>query len=375
MSRLVLMGSGETSPSMIPVHRDGMKAVGATRVMLLETPFGFQENADQLVDKIVGFFDRSLSTPVEVSGLRSRRVDEVAVAKVVASVRSARYVFSGPGSPTYALDIWAGIGMGEALASVIRGGGAVVLASAAALTAGSHTIPVYEIYKVGQEPFLRPGLDVTGALGIPVMVVPHWNNAEGGNHDTSRCFIGRRRLEAVAEGRGLLGIDEHTAAVLDFARGTLEVAGLGTVTLQGQGERVLEKGTTIGFEQLSEVIGGPIAPGCLSAPLDREVSSALDAGQVDDLLQALLALEASAAVDPARRQELRSGLVHLAIAAERGSVDPKELVGDYVALLLELRASARAHRRFDDADMIRQGLEALGVEVRDTSAGVEWDLL
>jgi hypothetical protein len=172
-----------------------------------------------------------------------------------------------------------------------------------------------------------------------------------------------------------LGIDEHTAAVLDFARGTLEVAGLGTVTLQGQGERVLEKGTTIGFEQLSEVIGGPIAPGCLSAPLDREVSSALDAGQVDDLLQALLALEASAAVDPARRQELRSGLVHLAIAAERGSVDPKELVGDYVALLLELRASARAHRRFDDADMIRQGLEALGVEVRDTSAGVEWDLL
>lgn len=360
---------------MIPVHRDGIRAVGATRVTLLETPFGFQENADQLVDKIVQFFDRSLSTAVEVSGLRSRRVDEVAIAKVVAAVRAARYVFSGPGSPTYALDIWTGIGMGEALASVIRGGGAVALASAAALTAGSHTIPVYEIYKVGQEPFLRKGLDVTGALGIPVMVVPHWNNAEGGNHDTSRCFIGRRRLEAVADGLGLLGIDEHTAAVLDFARGTLEVAGLGTVTLRGHGERVLEKGTTIGFDQLSEVIGGPVPTGSLSPPLDREVSSALDAGQVDDLLQALLALEASAAVDPARRQDLRSGLVHLAIAAERGKVDPKELVGDYVALLLELRASARAHRRFDDADMIRHGLEALGVEVRDTSAGVEWELM
>jgi hypothetical protein len=374
MSRLILMGSGETSPSMIPVHRAGIEAVGAGRVLLLETPFGFQENADQLVDRISQFFDRSLSLPVDVSGLRSRRVDEVAVAKVVAAVRSARYVFSGPGSPTYALDIWTGIGMREALASVISGGGAVALASAAALTAGSHTIPVYEIYKVGQEPFLRPGLDVTGALGLPVMVVPHWNNAEGGNHDTSRCFIGRRRLEKVAGGLGLLGIDEHTAAILDFARGTLEVSGLGTVTLKGHAEQVLEKGTTIGFERLAEVIGVPVSPGSLTPPLDREVKTALDAGQVDDLLQALLALEASAAVDPARRQDLRSGLVHLAIAAERGNVDPRELVGDYVALLLELRASARAHRRFDDADMIRQGLEALGVEVRDTSAGVEWDL-
>ena len=62
------------------------------------------------------------------------------------------------------------------------------------MTLGRKAIPVYEIYKVGQDPFWLDGLDLMTRLGLPSVVIPHWNNAEGGNHDTSRCYIGQRRL-------------------------------------------------------------------------------------------------------------------------------------------------------------------------------------
>src|SRR2546430_10964210 len=61
----------------------------------------------------------------------------------------------------------------------------VVFASAAALTLGSHTVPVYEIYKAGVEPAWVPGLDlVRRATGLPAVLIPHYDNAEGGHHDT-----------------------------------------------------------------------------------------------------------------------------------------------------------------------------------------------
>jgi cysteinyl-tRNA synthetase len=40
--------------------------------------------------------------------------------------------------------------------------------------------------------------------------------------------------------------------------------------------------------------------------------------------------------------------------------------------MLELRARARADRRFEEADQIRERLEELGVEVRDAPGGSEW---
>jgi cysteinyl-tRNA synthetase len=45
-----------------------------------------------------------------------------------------------------------------------------------------------------------------------------------------------------------------------------------------------------------------------------------------------------------------------------------------VDLILQLRASARADKRWADSDAIRDGLVAAGIEVRDTENGVEWGL-
>jgi cysteinyl-tRNA synthetase len=45
-----------------------------------------------------------------------------------------------------------------------------------------------------------------------------------------------------------------------------------------------------------------------------------------------------------------------------------------VELLLELRAQARADKRWAESDAIRDGLVAASVEVRDTPEGVEWEV-
>jgi len=66
--------------------------------------------------------------------------------------------------------------------------------------------------------------------------------------------------------------------------------------------------------------------------------------------------------------------VRLGELAETGAADPREVVAPYVDLLLAQRASARDDKRWADSDRVRDGLEAAGVEVRDTPAGVEWDL-
>ena len=131
---------------------------------------------------------------------------------------------AGPGSPSYALRQWAGGPIPDALAEKLTGGGVLTMASAAALTLGVVTIPVYEIYKVGEEPRWLDGLDLLGsATGLRAAVVPHYDNAEGGNHDTRFCYMGERRLRtlerALPEGAFILGVDSHTALLLDLVQG------------------------------------------------------------------------------------------------------------------------------------------------------------
>jgi cysteinyl-tRNA synthetase len=64
--------------------------------------------------------------------------------------------------------------------------------------------------------------------------------------------------------------------------------------------------------------------------------------------------------------------VALGRAGEGGVRDPREVLGPFVEAMLEMRRKARADRRFDDADSIRDRLAELGVEVRDTADGSEW---
>src|SRR5262249_58894291 len=87
-------------------------------------------------------------------------------AGALARLRSADFVFSGPGSPTYALATWRGSVVPEALADKLARGGVVVFASAAAVTVGRFSLPVYEVYKVGHPVHWLDGLDLVSPLGF-----------------------------------------------------------------------------------------------------------------------------------------------------------------------------------------------------------------
>ena len=112
MSLLVVMGSGETAPTMVKVHREvfaqSAAAAGGGPAVMLDTPFGFQMNADDLVARTQAYFADSVGTPVEVARWRRGDQPTVDAERALALLHRASWAFAGPGSPTYALRQWVG---------------------------------------------------------------------------------------------------------------------------------------------------------------------------------------------------------------------------------------------------------------------------
>jgi cyanophycinase-like exopeptidase len=414
---LVIMGSGETSPTMVKTHRQVFSRLGPDPVpaVLLDTPFGFQENADDISARAVEYFRESVGRTVEVASFRRAQSDDPVERETsLARIGQARWVFAGPGSPTYALRQWAGDEIPQLLADKLRHGGCVTFASAAALTLGVATVPVYEVYKVGTDPEWEAGLGLVAEAGLKAAVIPHYDNAEGGNHDTRFCYLGERRLrileEQLPDDAFVLGVDEHTGVVLDLDRGSAEVVGLGQATVRRHGQSsTVPSGSTVPIPALVDMAMGkgapPVAgalpagrPAAAAAPTAtdgspllagiREHEEAFDAAlgrrDVDGAVRAILELDDTLVAwsrdtlqsDEADRGRaaLRRMVVRLGQVAHAGARDPREVVGPYVSALLALRSEARAARRFEDADLVRDRLLALGLEIRDTPDGVEWQL-
>ncbi len=266
MSLLAIMGSGETAPTMTRTHRRILERTGPGAAVMLDTTFGFQDNADDLVAKTQTYFQATVGRDVEVASWRRADGDMLDRERALALLRRARWAFAGPGSPSYALRQWHGTALVPAILDVATRGGAIVVGSAAACTIGSHSIPVYEIYKAGADLYWDEGLDLLGSLtGLRAAVVPHFDNHEGGTYDTRYCYLGAERLtrmEAMlGDGAGVLGVDEHTAVVLDLQARTAEVAGNGVMTIRAGGRATeFEAGTTVAFADLASLLSGAAAP-------------------------------------------------------------------------------------------------------------------
>jgi len=453
MSRLVVMGSGETAPTMVRTHRavlaDTFAGDAPGTAMVLDTTFGFQDNAAELVDKTVQYFAQSVGRAVDVAVWPRADLPGAQAERTLAQLSRARWLFAGPGSPTYALRQWRGTGVAAAMTDVTARGGTLVVGSAAACTIGSHAVPVYEIYKAGADLHWADGLDVLGSLtGVRAALVPHFDNAEGGSYDTRYCYLGAARLAAMErllpDDVGVLGVDEHTALLVDTAAGTATVAGNGVVSLRYRDRTVeVEGGRTVELGWLGDVVSGrgdaepgaapPGADTATTAPAAATTAPAAggsgpaagtagpraDGAVVDDatddspaataaptsLRQAVeaergrfdAAMESSdveAAVAAAlaaeqamqdwsgdtlqsddhdhARRVLRAMVVRLGELAVTGAADPRDVVGGYVDLLLELRAQARAAKDFATSDRVRDSLAGLGVEVRDAPEGATW---
>jgi cyanophycinase-like exopeptidase len=226
-----LMGSGENSPAMVTPHQNILKKLGKDSNRInLDTPYGFQENADELTEKIRKYFEVNVGFPISDSIHRNSKSNSIS------DIENADWVFAGPGSPTYALKIWQATGAEKALKELLTRG-TVVMASAAAMSTGAKVMPVYEMYKVGEDPYWLDGLNLLeGATGIRAAVVAHYNNNQGGTHDTRFCFIGENRMRVLESQLdsdiGILGIDEHTGIAFDLDEGTAEIFGKGVVTFK-----------------------------------------------------------------------------------------------------------------------------------------------
>ena len=404
---LVIMGSGETAPTMVKPHRAIFERVGDRPAVLIDTPYGFQENADDISARAVSYFGASVGRTIGVVTWRTEPPAGLARERALAALRDAGWVFSGPGSPTYAMRHWRDTPIPAALVETLDQGGVVVFASAAALTLGSHAIPVYEIYKAGIDPHWVPGLDlVEQVTGLPAVVIPHYDNAEGGHHDTRYSYLGERRLShlerSLPDESLILGVDEHTAVQLDLSSRVATVLGNGRLTIRRHGDSVVyPSGSVVTFDELGS---GALsqAPSAVAAPAvppepaaatslaaeteaaEARFDDALAARDVDGCVAAILALdearrawstdtdesdEADRATAALRRMVLRLGEL-----ATVGARDPAAVVGGYVDALLELRRRARDGRDFATSDWIRDRLGDTGVEVRDTPDGAEWTL-
>jgi hypothetical protein len=412
---------------MVTPHREIVARLGdpPPRAVLLDTPYGFQENAPEITQRAVEYFAHRVQLTIEAAGLPGPLATDPAQRSVLAEaaalsrVRTAGFVFAGPGSPSYALSVWRSSPVPEALRAKLAEGGAVVFSSAAALTLGRFSVPVYEVYKVGQPAHWLEGLDLVGAIGFEgsCVVIPHYDNAEGGTHDTRFCYLGERRLSAMEamlpEDAWVLGIDEHTALIVDLDARTATVTGRGGLTVRRRGaSRQFPAGERIGLDALLAAARGDTAPRPAPAattagesagapaptpaaiersPLLAEVrrleqtfEAALASRKASDAAEAVLTLDRTIVEwsadtlqtdEPDRARAVLHSLVHrLGEAAAGGLRDPRELLAPLVESLIALRGELRAAKQWALADRVRDQLTAAGIELRDTPSGPAWGL-
>ena len=355
---LALLGSGETAPGMTKVHRQLLAKHPDGDAINLDTPYGFQLNVPQMTEKLVDYFNVSLQralTPVSFTNFdRSGPIERVLVKQ---TVRDARYVFAGPGSPSYALAQWRPLELVDDFAGVLETGGTLCFSSAATLTLGSHTAPIYEIYKVGATPYWLEGLDLLGRLGIRCAVIPHFDNHEGGNYDTRYCYLGEPRLESLEsqlpDDVAVLGIDEHTALLLDLETDEARVVGRGHAYWRhGDNQLILDHSAPTPLAALRD-----------STPAQKVVHHA---SLMKDSTNPLELAESARRGGPEGDAAL-AALTRLASATpECGAPDA------LIEALLDCRNTARAAGDFATADKIRRALDNAGIALQDSPTGTTW---
>ncbi len=259
---VILFGSGETARQGRQAQEEVLRGLPApAKVAIVETPAGFQPNVDHVTDKLRQFVEVNLQNykpqvtivPARGAGDPDGDPDDPAVA---ALLHDATYIVAGPGSPTYTARTLVGTATFRAIQERWAAGAGLAFASAAAIAFGSHVLPVYEIYKAGEDPSWRPGLDLFTPLGLDLAIVPHWNNREGGEHlDTSRCYMGTSRFARLRQmlptSTTILGIDEHTSCIIDPEAGTVSVRGQGEVTIMtGDGCRTVLAGEELARSEI-----------------------------------------------------------------------------------------------------------------------------
>lgn len=405
------MGSGEMTRAMSKVHRWVVsKSSGPVRGVFLDTPAGFELNADEISGRACAYVTEYVGIPCSVVSFKAaERATNRQIEGALRKLRRADYIFAGPGSPTYAVRNWRGTRVFDMVARRVSEGAHLVLASAAAIAVGSRALPVYEIYKAGERIHWLEGLDLLSPYGLDVAIVSHWNNAEGGTFDTRYCFMGQPRFDLLEqllpESTIVLGVDEYTACILDLGENECRVMGPGQVTIRRDGkETKFATGTSFSLDVLRRDVaargdrvkapadadsGGETvanAGGALREQLAGvEKLSGLGAGGYADLADLAARVgDLALAMDDAREAGVDERLI------SRGDAGLRELViacgdclaslsddrvgslGPLVEILIDVRSQLRTADQWALADEIRNRLSSLGILLEDGPNETTW---
>ncbi len=337
---IVLMGSGETSPGSGVVFEGVIKQFSANpRIAILETPAGFELNSDRVAGRVGDFLRTRLQNyqpVIEIIPARKKGIDlSPDIQEILEPLYLADMIFLGPGSPTYAARQLSDSLAYEILQAKQRTGSALILASAATIAFGCQVMPVYEIHKAGMDLHWQPGLNFLGRYGLDLVIIPHWNNAEGGAElDTSHCFMGEtrfRELRKILDCQGtILGIDEHTSVWIDLKLNSARVYGKGAIHLiHGNQERIISSGQEI---KLSEF-------GTFNPPVDWQ------SGVREEVWK-----------------KISAGFQ--AETSKAGEQPPDEIL-----TLALMRTRARDAGDFKQADQLREKIQNAGWSIKDTPTG------
>jgi hypothetical protein len=336
LGRIAFLGSGETSLAGGRIFEALARQIrDPLRIALIETPAGFELNSAQVVGRVGDFMKTRLQNYDPVVDLIPARKKNSNFSpddpQIVQPLLYANMIFMGPGSPTYAIRHLKDTLTWNVIRARHRLGATLVFASAATISIGAHALPVYEIYKVGQDVHVVDGLNLFADFGLHVSFIPHWNNAEGGvDLDTSRCFIGMDRF---AEWCGLvpaenetIGLDEHTGLIVDFEAGVCEVSGVSSVSLvRACNPEMFASGSRFPLSELGDFQ--------IPEPIEKDIPA-----DVWDMCLNAPPLE-------------------------------EDRPSEEVLSLVQQRATARANKNWAESDRLRDEIAAQGWTVQDSRDG------
>ena len=338
IGQIAFLGSGETSLAGGRIFETLARSLPQPlKIAILETPAGFELNSNQVAGRVAEFMQSRLQNykpQIDVIPARKRGTDfSPDDPELLKPLLMADMIFLGPGSPTYAVRQ-----LQDSLAwNIIRArhrlGATLIFASAATISVGAWALPVYEIFKVGEDVHRQPGLNLFADFDVSLSFIPHWNNAEGGiDLDTSRCFVGLDRFNewcnSLPPENTTLGLDEHTGIIFDFQTSKCQVLGVSCVSLVRECDpEIYAAGSVFPLSELGEL-------------------------RLPEPMHAGIPQEAWEMVAAANEPE--------------DDAPPEE-----VQALVEQRQKARDEKNWAESDRLRDEVAKLGWTVQDTPEGAE----
>jgi hypothetical protein len=336
LGRIAFLGSGETSLAGGRIFEALARLIpDPLHVSILETPAGFELNASIVAGRVGDFLKTRLQNyrpTIDIIPARKQGTEfSPDNPEILMPLLRANVIFMGPGSPTYLARQLHGTLAWDMIRARHRLGATLIFASAATISVGAWVLPVYEIYKVGEDVHTIEGLNLFSDFGMDLSFIPHWNNAEGGTDlDTSRCFVGIERFDQwrklLPPDNILIGLDEHSGLIMDFEKGVCDVHGISSVSVvKNTSMEIYPAGAKFSLNELGNFN--------LSDPVEKSIrpevwEMVFTASKVDE------------DIPPAEAHEL-----------------------------LEQRKEVRTRKDFAESDRLRDELFALGWIVQDSKEG------